>query len=192
MESGTDRTCVVTPRLPEWFRVRSPREILHRLANGDPLLLRARAGSFLERHAYLLEGDALFLRTIAVIAHAGPRCRSAADADAWIEERMHEAVQELLQEPVRYPPEGGVYEHIGRPLGLDPCAMRRVAARFNRMEEADRQAFFRLVIRGQRMETLVAECGESAPELGRRARSVLDLFLDPAAALTRPECVCEL
>jgi|688.fasta_scaffold00755_3 hypothetical protein len=181
MESGTDRTALAATRLPEWFRARSPREILQRLANGDPLGLRLRTSAYLERHAYLLEADALHLRAMAVIARASPRMRGPAEAEAWLEERIAEAATELIEEPVRYPSEASAFEQLARPLGLDPCSLRRACARFNQLPEPERQAFFGIVIRRQSIEALALARGESALDTGRRARRVLDLFLNPAA-----------
>lgn len=177
----------VSTRWQDWFRSRSPREILSRIAPGDPLRLRPRIGAFLEQRALLLEADAMQLRALALVARAAVRYRGQPELDLWLLDRIREAAEELIEDPQRSTAEASAFELLGRPLGLDPQGLRRATERFNRLPELDRQAFFGLVLRGKALESMSKEHNECATELARRARTVLLLFLEHAAGQGRLE-----
>ena len=152
----------------------SPREILARLVDCDPLGLRAVVYERLRARAYLLEADRVFLRSLARVARYAPRYRGEPELAIWLAERVDEALLDLLDEDR----EGAALAEdtlagLARPLGLDPAAMRAACARFHALPEEERRTFFALVVEGRDLDELARDSGESATGIARRARHAL-------------------
>ena len=182
---------------PHWRRLlagSSPREVLARLVNGDPLGLRAVVARRLRAQCYLLDADRVFLRALARCARFSTRYRGQPPLADWLEERIDEAVGDLLTEDLeaarddaaRSPTAGTAYEDLARPLGLDPAAMRRACVAFDHADFACRRAFFELVIAGRSLDELARAGDTGATELARRARRALDRCLAASAPAREP------
>ncbi|HEY2369063.1 MAG TPA: hypothetical protein VGH87_21850, partial [Polyangiaceae bacterium] len=170
----------------------TPREILCRIVQGDPLGMRDRAARALHSSAYLLDADRVQLRSLARCARFAARC-SSGDFDQRLDEIVNEAIEDLLREDGETDHEldpgsapGAAFVALARPLGLEPEAMRRACASFNRLPKPDRKAFFELVIDGAPLDELARRGGESASEIARRARKALDLLLSAQAGERKP------
>ena len=169
-----------------WLAGGSSKEVLARLVQGDPLELRAVVAERLRARAYLLPGDRVHLRSLARCARHALGYRGRPPLDAWLRDRVDEAVVDLLREDGQGPIEGeeappgelSYYRELAAPLGLDPAEMRGVCAAFNRLPEPDRAAFCALVIEGRPLEEVSEEAGASATEVARRARRALQVFLN--------------
>ncbi len=173
---------------PDWraWLVGSPREVLARIVPGDPLGVRDAVALALRAECVFLDADRVHLRALALVARGAARYRGRPELATWLAEESARAVAAILREDVeaRRDP-GGAFTQLARPLGLDPDALRRGCAAFNRLPAADRAAFFALAIWNRRLDDLVRETGESATEIARRARRGLDavmLALQPEPA----------
>ena len=156
----------------------SPREVLARIVPGDPLQLRERVADHLTRHALLFDADRVLLRSFALAARQAVGWRGRPVLHHWLEARVSEAVDQLLDEKEDVPDEDrrDAFDAFATPLGLDPTALRRACGRFDRLDHDDREAFFKLAIEGCSLDDLSRERGLSAPVLARRARRSLDVL----------------
>ena len=163
----------------------SPREILARIVPGDPLGLRPRLAAVLRERAVLLDADRAFLRTVAGCAREAPAWRGRPPLEDWLADRAHRAVDELLLEESEPRFEDGapradvssVFSLLAGPLGLDPAALARGCRAFHRLPEADREAFFLLVLERRSLAETASALGLSPPVSARAARRALDVFL---------------
>lgn len=180
-----------TARWQALFAGGSPREILSRIVQGDPLSLREHVARRLRADAYLVDADRVHLRCLARCARRAVRYHGRPELAAWLETIVIESIEELHREDQESAlgssdaeaTHGGAFSALARPLGLDPRAMRSACVVFNRMSAPERRAFFDLVIRGRSLDELARESGESATEIARRARRALDALLSgPCAA----------
>lgn len=67
----------------EILRGGSPREILARLIDGDPLEIEARARDRIQALAFLVDPARTHMRAVARIAHAAPRWRGEPPLTEW-------------------------------------------------------------------------------------------------------------
>jgi len=81
-----------------WLAGASPREILARIVQGDPLRLRARVARKLRDGAYLLDADRVHLRSLARCARAATRYRGRPELGSWLDGLVDAAVADLLRE----------------------------------------------------------------------------------------------
>ena len=171
LDPALDQACLL---------VGSPGEVLARIVPGDPLDVRDAVVVVLRAECVFLDADRVHLRALARIARAGLRFAAArTDLATWIRAEVAGAVNEILREELEVQPAdpGAAFVQFARPLGLDPEAVRRGCAAFNRLPAADRTAFFALVVRDVGLEVLARETGIPPSELGRRARRGLDAVL---------------
>lgn len=178
----------------------TPREILARIVPGDPLGLRDRTAQRVRERSVLLDVDRAVLRAFALCASAAVAWRGRPALEHWLAERVDQAIDQVLEEedgrlsdqdPAPREPGSGAlprdpFTLLAAPLGLDPGAARSACARFNRLEEADREAFFALVVEGTSLDALCGERRTPAPELARRARHALDVLRGASRAPSVP------
>jgi hypothetical protein len=161
-----------------------PREILEKLATGDPLgLLEAGAGRLRERFL-LVEPDRLFHQGMLRIALAAPGPRHDGSFDSWLAERIDEAIDETLrqdQERLMQDPESWRPEHHGfleEWIGIPPKAALKAAVQFNGLSHSARRVFFEFMVEGRS----VAHCLEAGlgpvERLRANARRALSALLD--------------
>ncbi len=171
-------------RAEDWRRVlagASPREVLGRVMNGDPLGLAARIEERLRARAYLFDADRVFLRAAARCARLAGRYRGDPPLEHWLAERIDESLLDLLRTDAEadvhgHPPgpeQLAAFEVLARPLGLDPACMHHACLVHNQLPEAQRKAFRELVIEGRTLDELAASGHSSATEIARAARAAL-------------------
>jgi hypothetical protein len=85
-------------RALELFADGSPREILGRLCDGDPLGLEARTAQRAARDALFVDRERLSRRAFARVAYSACDFRANVSLEPWIEARVAEAVVDLLEE----------------------------------------------------------------------------------------------
>ncbi len=172
----------------------SPREVLARLLQGDPLELRQVVAARLSARAYLFDADRVHLRALAHCARYAVRYRGTPPIETWLEEIVDQALLDLLREDVeaerRTTPadaeELAAFVDLARPLGLEPAAMRRVCLAHNLLREPERQAFHGMVIAGRKLEDVARSLGSSGVEVARLARRGLETVLIAAGQLPEP------
>jgi len=168
---------IPTPEEPVWKRVlsgASPREILSRLVDGDPLELRSRCEARLRSQAILLDRHRLQLRTAAHVARHAPGYAGSPPIDVWLAEKIKKAVQELIAEAVELtaageiaqPPDDDRLVAIAEAMGMDPSVLARGCVAFNRASFETRAAFFGLVLDGRDPHEWCRE-NSSTPERAR-------------------------
>ena len=178
----------------------TPREILCRIVQGDPLELRARVAHRLRADGYLFDADRVHLRALARCARFACRYQGRPEIDVWLDQVVGEAIEDLLREDLELArmldraaaEPSAAFTTLARPLGLDPAAMRRACAAFNRLGVADRKAFFDLVIDGGSLDQLARASGDGATEIARRARRALDMLLQERAPAETQEAAPEV
>lgn len=146
-----------TPEEPVWralFADGSPREVLARVIEGDPLDLRGRCEARLRNQALLLDARRLQLRAAAHIARHAPGYTGTPPIDVWLAERIRKSVQELLEEQAVLaadgeapePPNDERLQLISETFGIDPSVFGRGCVRFNRAPFDARASFYGLIL----------------------------------------------
>ncbi len=177
------------------FAAGSPREVLARLVDGDPLGLRTAVAEGLRRGAFLMDADRLHLRVLARCARAAPSYRGRPPLSEWLAQLVDDSLLDVLREDAEEERAGSTpdaerlaaYRELARPLGFEPAAMRAACVVFNALHEGERKAFFSLVIDGHSLDDAARDSKRSATELARAARTAFDALLAspgirPAAA----------
>lgn len=166
------------PGRPSMLLVGTPREVLARICQGDPLGVRAGVAAHLRERAVLCDADRVHLRALVHVAR-GAR-RSSDGLAGLVADAVARAVDELVAEGSGPPPAGAppdAHEHLAPPLGWSPAAARRAAAAFNGGDREDRAACAALLVGGRSLDELARALRVSASEVARRARRALELAL---------------
>ncbi|MCA8978542.1 MAG: hypothetical protein H6831_09840 [Planctomycetes bacterium] len=157
-------------RRPDWRALLcggTPREVLARIVDGDPLGLRPRIAAALRRGAWLMDADRVLLRALALCARRGASYRGRPAIDEWLEARVQEAIEDLLEEEhAARAPASAAFADLARPLALSPERLRAACARFHARPREEREAYVRLVLDRRPLE----ESGTDPLETARRAR----------------------
>lgn len=164
---------------PAWKAVlsgASPREVLARLVDGDPLDLRARCAERVRSQAILLEERLLHLRAVAYVARHAPAYRGAPAFEIWIADKIRLAVRDLLVEAEEELLSGAVPQApqderlllVARVLGIEPELMARGCVAFNGAPYEVRAAFWGMVLE-HRSPLAWAQQNASTPERARAA-----------------------
>lgn len=169
----------------------TPREVLARLVQGDPLGVRGVVAERLRSGSVLLDADRVQLRVIARIARSAGRYRGRPVVDDWVDGHVLQIIAEVIREDHESArgcvPTGeglaDVFTALAGPLGLEPASMRKACAAFNVLPLADRAAFVDLVLRNRSLDELARELGQSATQIARCARRALDAILESARPL---------
>jgi len=172
----------------------TPREVLARLVQGDPLGVRGVVARRLRSGSLLLDADRVHLRVIAQLARSAGRYRGRPAVEDWVDGHVLRILAEVVRED--HEPAGAgasteprapdAFTALAGPLGLDPRSMRVACAAFNVLPLADRAAFIDLVLANRPLDDLARELGESATQVARRARRALDAVLGSARPLGGP------
>jgi len=175
---------------PDWRRLlagASPREVLARIVQGDPLGLRAVVARRLRERALFCDADAVQLRALARCARYAGRYTGRPALAEWLSTHVDAALDDLLEEGDRATAAAsdghGAFVDLAAPLGLSPERMRAGCATFNRLAHDDREAFFRLVIEMHSLDECATVEGVSGSEYARRARRALDVLSKPESHL---------
>lgn len=161
--------------VPDVLKGSSPRKILERLVDGDPLELAARCQESIEESALLVDPYRLQLRTVARVAHAAPTYRGDPPLTAWIRSRIEQSMQELISED-REEERSGMpppdvsdprYEYVSEVLGIETTLARRACVAFNSLPHGVRCAWFAVAVEGMTVNRYVAE-GYGPPDRVKR------------------------
>jgi hypothetical protein len=180
----------------------SPREVLSRLVQDDPLGVRGRIAERLRADALLLDGDHVHLRALARISRSAGAYRGRPELSEWVAGAVAESVEELVREmheearrrarnrddrartqpadttgDARGARDADAFDVLAGPLGLDPGSMRTACAAFDVLPFADRTAFFDFVLESKDLDSCARAAGVNASEVARRARRALDVIL---------------
>jgi len=190
--AGGSSTTTKAPPRAALLLVGSPREILSRIVQGDPLALRPRLAHALRERAVFVDADRVLVRALASCARNGPEWRGRPPLSDWLDERVAEAIEDVLDEDAdRGEPRidgspSTVVDLLAAPLGLDPARLSTACSRFNKIARRDREAFFLLVVERRTLEQASESLGLSATETACAARRGLDVFLHPVPSPRSP------
>lgn len=186
-----------TDGAPAWRTILAgtPREVLARLVQGDPLGVRVVVAKRLRSGSVLLDADRVHLRVIARIARSAGRYHGRPAVDDWVDGHVLQIIGEVIREDHESARAGAstqedssdAFSALAGPLGLDPESMRKACAVFNVLPLADRAAFIDLVLRNRSLDDLARELGESATQIARCARRALDAILGSVRPLGEPK-----
>jgi hypothetical protein len=169
----------------------SPREILKRIFDGDPLEIAARCKERIETRAYLLELGRLHLRAVARVARAAPSWKGDPPLDQFILERIEYSAQELIQEDREEElsgipcanPDDPRFTFLEETLGIPRALARRACVAFNYLPQRVRCAYFAVLVHGKAVNRYVAE-GHGPPE---RVRADIEMAVQTISdAIGRP------
>lgn len=160
----------------ELFAGPSPRAVLARLVEGDPLGIRARCEQRVRLQSLLLEVRRLQLRTIAHVARHAAQYRGTPPLDAWIADKVRKALGELLDEDddrrlnpdLPEAPTDARLLAIAHAVGMEPEVLGRGLAVFNRSPHEVRSAFCGMVLDRESPETWAAT-NSTTPERAKTA-----------------------
>lgn len=149
------------------LRASSPEEIHARMVETDPLRLRALSARRLRERWFLLDPDRVYLRSLAVVAHAAARAEGLVPDECWVREQVDRAIDQLVRadlEAERAGPEVLRQEDLEFPLMtkclmIEPELVRKLSVAFNQLEELPRRAFFELLIEARELGEVI----ESGP-----------------------------
>jgi len=133
-----------------------PREIHARMLDSDPLRLRERCAVRLRQLWLLIEPDRAFARAAASVALAAQLDDPPADLESWVQARIDQALQQILEAD-------RLAELAGDPLDaeqrnfplltssllVDPDKVRAIGFAFHALDDLSRRAFFELMIEGR-------------------------------------------
>lgn len=142
-------------RALELFADGSPREILGRLCDGDPLGLDARTAKRAARDAFFVDRDRWSKRAFARVAYRACDYRSNVSLEPWIEARVGEAARDLLEEQqdeelrgisVHESMDAEYYGSFARDAGMEVGLARTACVALNQLPVETRRAFHALVV----------------------------------------------
>ncbi len=148
----------------------SPREVLRRLHESDPLGIEEICKERLAGLALFLDLERLVVRSMARTAFAAFRYRGETSLGEFLVSCVDRSIQELVGEDRLAAREGGsvapesvrLYSFLADPLGARPETARLAAVVFNDLPESVRRCYFSVVLQG----SSVAHCVSSG--LGKR------------------------
>lgn len=187
-DSASGATPADSGDIPAVLRGSSPKQILERLMEGDPLELWPRCRERMETLAFLVDPARVELRSIAWIAHAAPRYRGAPPLAVWLAEIIDRAIGEIAAEDREAEREGlplpdgsePAFRFVSELLGIEPQLARRAAVAFNSLTSEVRSAWFAVAVMGKTVHRYVAE-GHGPPEA---VRARMKLALETIARAT--------
>jgi hypothetical protein len=159
----------------------SPRQILARVVDGDPLALRPRCELRVRSQAILLDVHRLHLRSAAHVARHGAAYAGAPTLDIWLAEKIRAATRELLQDEAEQVASGAIPEPpederlllIAETFGIDPAVLGPGCVAFNRARYEVRAAFQGLILEAQDAEAWCAANSTTRERAKASLRSAL-------------------
>ena len=176
--------------VPSLLRAPTAREVLARLVDGDPLELEQRCRARQRERALLIDPYQLQLRTAARIAHAARGYAGRPPLPSWIDERLEEALGDLVEED-RLADENGELptepwqpriQYLSDALGLDPVLARRACIAFNQLPHDVRRTAWEVLIEGKSLNRCVAEGHGPPATVQQRIREALQAMQDATAS----------
>jgi DNA-directed RNA polymerase specialized sigma24 family protein len=149
----------------------SPREILRRIGDGDPLEIIPRSIDYARELAVLIDARRLAIRAMARTAHAAPRYSGTPPLDEWLRKMIDISVNDLIRED-REEERAGIppsepwdprFAFVSETFGVEPGAARRASIAFNVLPSDVRRAFFAIAVDRKKLNRYVAE-GNGPPE----------------------------
>ena len=163
----------------------TPRKVLARILPGDPLGLRQRVATGLDRRSLALDPDESHLAALARVAHAASRWSGAEPLAGWLDRQVDAALDDRMREEAHAVRDGAavgegpsVLRDLARPLEVGPEQLRAACAALNQRPTVERRAFVRVVLDREDPEDAARAEGVSLNALACRARDALLAVLE--------------
>ena len=164
---------------------KSPREILHRLVDGDPLHIAERSWKVLSEMALLLNPERYAHLSMARTAHAAPGYAGDPPLGEWLDGCARRAASDMLNDqwaeehrgmPVSESPDAEFYAELARLAHVELELARLVCLTVNNLPDDQRRVFVAIVVEGKTIHRYVAG-GNGPPDrvkdlLGKASRAV--------------------
>jgi hypothetical protein len=177
------------PNPAELFAGGTPREVLGRLLDGDPLDIESHTRSRLKESALLLDIERWTLRSMARVAYEARRWDRTLALAQWIDGLVDRAARDLLDEDraalrlhVEPAEQESRYAFLTKALGIEPRIALRACVAFNDLPPHVRRTFWALVVEGKSYARCTSEglgSHEQIHDNMRRALSTLSQLADP-------------
>lgn len=160
----------------EWLVAESPKEVLHRLLDGDPLRMADRCRLRMRKRAFFLNAERLHFKALARTAYASMGYEGHPALGNWLEECIDQAMEDMRSEQYEeefrsLPPEqsedGDFYANFAEKTGIEVGLARLACLALNNLPEETRLAFQAVGIEGKTVHRYVAE-GHGPPDRVRR------------------------
>jgi len=160
---------------------RSPREILFRIAEGDPLELGPRIEEVFDEEGLLLESARVHLRTLAAAAYAACANGPPTELGPWMRDLISASVSELLTEdreaersgdPI--PSSGESFLSMTAAFGIEHGLARRASVAFHSLAPLQRRLVRRIVRDGQPLADIARELGCPLRDAKAELRSAVE------------------
>lgn len=150
---------------------RSPRVILERILDGDPLDMDGRCFLRLRHNATLIDADRLYNRATAWVAHQATAYDGTPPLADWLNQCIDSTIRNLLDEDMELERQGippttpwdPAFSFLTETLGVEPPIARKCAVVFNNLPIPVRKSFWVVVMQGKSLNRAVAE-GLGPPE----------------------------
>jgi hypothetical protein len=160
---------------------RSPREVLRRIADGDPLEIGARVEALLEEDGLLIAAERVHLRALGQVAYAACARGAPGDLGPWLRQRIAESIESLLREdreaerngdPLPSSPQHFVA--MTAAFGVEDGLARRASVAFHSLPAPQRRLVRALVLEGRSLAELAHALGRPLGELRSELREAVE------------------
>jgi len=149
-----------------------PREVLHRLLDGDPLELADRCRIRLRERALFLNVERLFFKAVARTSFAAMSYAGRPRLETWLERCIDQAIEDMRTEqydeefrslPPSLSEDEPFYTAFAKKTGVEPGLSRLACLALNNLPPESRRAFQAVAIEGKTIHRYVAE-GHGPPD----------------------------
>jgi DNA-directed RNA polymerase specialized sigma24 family protein len=176
-----DDSDALDPEQGRLLHGQSPREVLFRIAEGDPLEIGARADALLEEEGLMLAPERVHLRALAQVAYVACARGAPRELGPWLRQRIAESVDTLLAEDREA-------ERVGDPLpasvphflamtaafGVEHGLSRRASVAFHSLPASQRRLVRALVQEGRSLADLAQAQGRPLGEVRSELRLAVE------------------
>jgi hypothetical protein len=154
----------------------SPREVLHRLLDGDPFHIGDRCRLLLRQKAFFLNPERLFFKSVARVSYASLDYGGKPPLERWLDRCIDRSIEDMRSEQYEeefhaLPPEesddGAFYTNFADKAGIEVPLARLACLALNNLPDETRLAFQAIGMEGKTIHRYVAE-GHGPPDRVRR------------------------
>jgi len=158
-----------------------PREVLHRLLDGDPLHMDERCRARMRQRAFFLHAERLFFKAVARTSFASMSYAGTPPLEEWLEACIDQAIEDMRTEqydeefralPPSLSEDAAFYTAFAEKTGIETGLSRLACLALNNLPEESRLAFQAVGIEGKTIHRYVAEGNGPPDRVHRLLRTV--------------------